>query len=153
MIVPLQNLHHAAADGFGIQSLERQEHDAELGRMRRRKVLIVNVLRLGFEGGDQLLDACVNLLARAFLVRVTERPVGVSRELGVNRQPDKAAVLNGQLDRVLDYIAAVRHGRHVGLVLLRRENILEDRTQLNLAHDTAGLDIGEHLLQITDTLC
>ena len=38
---------------FFVQHLERQEHDAELGRMRRRKVLIVNVLRLGFEGGDQ----------------------------------------------------------------------------------------------------
>ena len=127
MVVALQNLHHAAADSFGIQSLEGQEHDAELGRMRRCEILVVNVLCLGFQSGDQLLDACVNLLARAFLVRITERPVGVSRELGVDRQPDKAAVLNGQLDRILDHIAAVRHGRHVGFVLLGRENVLEDR--------------------------
>ena len=109
MVVALQNLHHAAADSFGVQSLEGQEHDAEFGRMRRCKILVADVLRLAPERQNELLRAGVDLLARAALIGIAQRAVGVARELGVDRQPDRAAVLRRKANGELDNVAAAGH--------------------------------------------
>ena len=152
MVVALEHLDQTAVYHLGVQPLKRQKQDAEIRGVRRLEVFIVDVLGLGLERGDQLLGAGVDLLARAVLIGVAQRAVGVARELGVDRQPDVPAVLDRQLDRILDHVAAARPRGDVHLVLVRREDVLQNRAQLDLAHDAAGLDIGEHLFQVAHTL-
>ena len=62
------------------------------------------------------------------------------------------AVLNRQLDRILNHIAAARAGRHVSCILLGREDILQNRTELDLAHDAARFHIREHFFQVAHAL-
>src|SRR3546814_9658865 len=42
------------------------------------------------------------------------------------------------------------HGHAVGLVLLDRQYLLEQRAQLHLAEGAAGLDVAEHALEVAD---
>ena len=41
---------------------------------------------------------------------------------------------------------------NVALVLVGREDLLQQISQLNLAPDAAGLDVGEHLLEVADAV-
>ena len=120
-----------------VQPLKRQEHDAEFRGVRRCEILVADVLRLAPERQNELLRAGVDLLARAALIGIAQRAVGVARELGVDRQPDRAAVLRRKAHGELDNIAAAGHGRDVFRVLLGREDVGQDRAELDLAHDTA----------------
>src|SRR3546814_2312629 len=75
----------------------------------------------------------------------------LARELGVDRQPDRlVGVGAGQLHRELHPLAAAGHGHAVGLVLLDRQYLLEQRAQLHLAEGAAGLDVAEHALEVAD---
>src|SRR3546814_16551760 len=56
----------------------------------------------------------------------------------------------GQLHRELHPLAAAGHGDAVGLVLLDRQYLLEQRAQLHLAEGAAGLDVAEHALEVAD---
>ena len=73
--------------------------------------------------------------------------IGVAGELGIDGQPDGAAVHAGHLDGIFHPLGAARDGCHVGLVLLGSQNLFEDGPQLQLTEDAAGLDAREHLLQ------
>ena len=103
--------------------------------------------RLELAGGDfdGLRVAAVGGLDQALVILL--------RELRVDRQPDDAGVAalpSGHPDRELDALGAARPGRHVGLVLARREHLLEQRAELDLAPRAARLDVGQHLLEVAD---
>ena len=73
--------------------------------------------------------------------------IGVAGELGVDGQPDRAAVRAGHPDGVLHPLGAARNGGHVGVVLFRGQDFFQNGPQLDLAQDAAGLHAGKHLLQ------
>ena len=138
---------------------------------------------IGGEWYELLLAAFVTILAGLLLVLLLGTRMGLSiRATGDNPDMVRASSLNPSftitvglcLANMLTALSGAIVGQYqktvdinsgtgivviglacliIGETLLGRENILEDRTQLNLAHNAAGLDIGEHLLQITDTLC
>jgi hypothetical protein len=54
-----------------------------------------------------------------------------------------------KLDRKLDHSAATGDRHHVSLILVDRENLLQECVKLNFAEPAPGLDVCENLLQIT----
>ena len=73
--------------------------------------------------------------------------VGIAGELGIDGQPDAVAVHTGHTDGVLHPLGAAGDGGYVGVVLFRCKDLFQNRTQLDLAQNAAGLDAGKHLLQ------
>ena len=88
------------------------------------------------------------------LLRVEQALVVLARELGVDRQPQRLAIvaLARQRDRELDALATARHRGHVGGVLLGREHLLQQAGQLHLAEHAAGLHVGQHALEVAHAL-
>ena len=84
---------------------------------------------------------------------VLDAHVVLLRQLGVDGQPDAAAGLvlgTRQLDGVLHHLARARLDVHVALELAGREDLLEQRAQLDLGPGAARLDVGEHALEVAD---
>ena len=73
--------------------------------------------------------------------------IGVAGEFGVDGQPDAVAVHTGHTDGVLHPLGAAGDGGYVGVVLLRCKDLFQNRAQLDLAQNAAGLDAGKYLLQ------
>ena len=86
------------------------------------------------------------------LLRVEQALVVLARELAVDRQPHRRAVVApaGQADRELDARVAARHRLDVARVLLGREHLLEQAGQLHFAEDAARLHVGQHALERAD---
>ncbi len=125
---------------------------AEIGRVRRRHVLLADRQRLL---AQPLLDrARVQLDAGAVgrFLRLDQPLVVVARELAVDRQPERRAVVAParQLDRELDPRVRARHRLDVGRVLLDREGLVEKRLELHFAEHAARLDIAEHAAERAD---
>ena len=87
--------------------------------------------RLRIAGGLGILQVCV----------------GIAGEFGVDGQPDRAAVRARHLDGVFYPLGAARNGGHIGLVLLRGQDLFQNGPQLDLSQNAAGLNAREHLLQ------
>ena len=77
----------------------------------------------------------------------------LDEELGIHGQPDDGVILSltRKLDRVLDDLSGRGVRFHVLLVLRRREHLLEQRSELNLAPTAACLHVGKDFLKIPDT--
>ena len=151
-MLPLQRLAQAGAtQRLGIQALGGQEQQGEVGRVRRAQVLLAD--GLGFQPQPRLDRPAGQFRRRRVgaLLRLQQALVVLARELGVDRQPDRLAVvaLPGELQREFDAPAAARHRLDVGRVLLRREHLFQQRRQLHLAEDPARLDVGQHPVQRT----
>ena len=73
--------------------------------------------------------------------------IGVAGEFGVDGQPDRAAVRTRHLDGIFHPLGAARDGGHIGLVLLRGQDLFQNGPQLDLTQNAAGLNAREHLLQ------
>ena len=80
-------------------------------------------------------------------LRILQVGVGITGELGVDRQPDTAAVGTRHFDSVLHPLGAAGDGGHIGVVLLWGQNFFQNGSQLDLAQDAAGLDARQHLFQ------
>ena len=80
-------------------------------------------------------------------LRILQVSVGIAGEFGVDGQPDAVAVHAGHTDGVLHPLGAAGDGGHVGVVLLRCKDLFQNRAQLDLAQNAAGLNAGKHLLQ------
>src|SRR5215207_6822030 len=89
-----------------------------------------------------------------YFSRIVRALVVVARELAVDGQPERLAVVAaaGKADRELDPRAAAGDGLDVRRVLPGREHLLEQRRELHLAEDAAGLDVAEHAAERTDVL-
>ena len=148
MAVPLQRLDEPPAHHLGIQPLEGQEQNAKIGGVGRVEILLPDIL-------GKELDPPLQRRPRRFderripaVVSILQLGVGVGRELGVNGQVHRPLVVPRQLDRELHEVLAARLGDHVGLVLLGRQNLLEDSSQLDFSENPPGLDVGQHLFQV-----
>ena len=88
------------------------------------------------------------------LLRFHETLVVVARELAVDRQPERRAIVapTRQLDRELDARAGAGHGLDVGRVLLQRQRLLEQCRQLHLAEHAACLDVVEDPIEGADVV-
>ena len=73
--------------------------------------------------------------------------VGIAGKFGVDGQPDAVAIHTGHTDGVLHPLGAAGDGGYVGVVLLRRKDLFQNRAQLDLAQNATGLDAGKYLLQ------
>ena len=60
---------------------------------------------------------------------------------------DGTAALARQLDRVLDPVRAARHRRDILGILAGGQQFGQNRAELHLAQNAAGLDAGKHLFQ------
>ena len=77
----------------------------------------------------------------------------VERELGVDRQPARRAVVAapGKLDGEFHRLPGTRTRDDVLRVLAGRQHVGEQRTELHLAPCAARLDVGQYALQVADT--
>ena len=103
------------------------------------------------DAGFQLLGRPLPAASASPLLLGLEQPLVIlDGELGVDGQPDHLSCVVAaarQLDGKFHPLAAVLGG-HVGGVLIRLEHLLEHGPKLHLAPGAAGLDVGEHLLEI-----
>ena len=74
--------------------------------------------------------------------------VGIAGELDIDGKPDRLAIFPRNAHRILHALRAPRHRGHVLGKLHRCEDLAQDGTQLYLAHDTPGLHVGEHALEV-----
>ena len=99
------------AQHLGVQAFGRQEQDREVGGVRRRDVLVADrpaPRRAGASRAPRRAASAAGASARS--MRVLQALVVVERELGVDRQPARRAVVAaaGQADRELDALVAAR---------------------------------------------
>ena len=149
LILALQQLGHAAGDDLGVQPLKRQKQDTEAGGVGYLDVLVMDILCLSAQDIIQRLAHRVDSGSIAALLRCLQVGVGIAGELGVNGQPDRAA-LPRQLDRKFHAVGAAGHRSHIFLILAGGQNLLKDRAKLYLTQYAAGLDPGKHLLEAAD---
>ena len=76
------------AEGFGIQPLCGQEHDAEVGGARGIQVLLLDLLSLCAEGSSQRLTGLLNPIGIAGFCGLLNAQVVFLGELGVDGEPD-----------------------------------------------------------------
>ena len=76
-------------------------------------------------------------------------------EFGINRQPQRAAViaLAGQADGKVHGVAVVGVYGHLAGVLIGREHLLQQGAQLRFAKHAAHLHIGEQVFEVAHALC
>ncbi len=74
--------------------------------------------------------------------------VRIPREFRVDGKPDRFTAFDGQLDRELHALRAARLRGNVLGVLVGRENVPQNRTELDFAQDAARFHIREHTLEI-----
>ena len=149
LILALQQLCHTAGNDLGIQPLKRQKQDAEAGGVGYLDVLVMDILCLSAQHIVQRLAHRVDSGCIAALLRCLQVGVGIAGELGVNGQPDRAA-LPRQLDRKFHAVGAAGHRSHIFLILAGGQDLLKDRAKLHLAQYAAGLYPGKHLLEAAD---
>ena len=142
----LQNFRDSAGNHLGIQPFKGQKQDAEAGGVGHLDVLIVDVLGLLPQHRLQCLAHGGRRGSVAALQSRLQVGVGVTGELGVDGQPD-VAVLPRHLDGKLYAVGAAGHSGHVLGILAGGQNLFQDRAQLYLAQNAAGLYAGKHLLQ------
>ena len=145
LVIPLQKLRYTAGNHLGVQPLKRQEQDAEARRVGHLNVLVVDVPGLGAQDIVQRLAHGGHSGSIAALLRCLQMRVGIAREFRVDGQPDRA-VLPRHLDGILHAVRAAGHGGNVAGVLAGGQDLLQNRAELHLAQDAAGLDAGQHML-------
>ena len=128
-VLTLQRLHQAgAAQHFGVQAFGGQKQNRKVGGVRRLHVFLGD--RLGLQA-----DAQFQRLARFRRVGGVRPALGVEQafvvfvgELGVNRQPQRRAVvrLARQLDGEVHHVFAARPGGHLSGVLLADKHLFQE---------------------------
>ena len=140
-----------AAQHFRIQSFGGQEQDREIGGVRRFDVFVADGPRFLPDARLQRLRCRLHAGHIGQFLGRQDAFIVLDRKLGIDRQPDLGLPFTpGQADREFDPLAAVRHGRDVGRVLLGGQHLFEQGGQLHLAPGAAGFHIGQHPLQIAD---
>ena len=124
--------------------------------MRRFDILVANLLGLVAQTHFERLGCGFNGHRIGAILRLDKPLIVFDRELGVDRQPDRAAIrsavaLPRQTNGELDPLVAARTRGNVLFILLGSQNLIEQGFQLNLAPGPARLDVGQHLLQVADT--
>ena len=147
LIIPLQNLQQPGVHHLGIQTLKGQKQDAESRGIGRLHIFFPDILCLAAQHQFQCVAGVFHCLCIAGGLRILQVGIGIAGEFGVDGQPDTVAVHTGHTDGVLHPLGAAGDGGYVGVVLLRRKDLFQNRTQLDLAQNAAGLNAGEYLLQ------
>ncbi len=115
-------------------------------------VLVADALGLLLDAHLHRLTRGLDLLHVGPVLRIHQALVVLHRELGIDRQPDRRAlVLARQLDGKLHEVAATWYGANVFGVLVWCQDLLDDGTKLHLAPRAARLDVGQNALKVTHT--
>ena len=138
------------AEYLRIQGLNGEEHDAEIRGVRDLHVLLADHLGEQFNRpGQRLFRRFYRILVAGFAC-IQQVLVVLQGELAVNGQPHRAVlVLPWHPNREFHPLRRPRPGRDVFLVLIGRQQLLKDVAQLILAQDAFGLDVEQHLLQVS----
>ncbi|MNI45270.1 hypothetical protein D3C73_996890 [compost metagenome] len=139
-----------APQHFGVQAFGGQEHDGEVGGVRRRHVFAGDQPRLQFHRAAQRGAGGFHAIHVGGVLSVHQPFVFFLGKFGVDRQPHgRAAVApSGQADGELDHRIATRHGLDVAGVLVGRHVVFNQAGQLHLAPGAARLHVGQHALQV-----
>ena len=113
----------------------------------------MNIPGFGFDNAFQIFGGFFHSRRIAKLIGIHQLGVGIAREFGVDWQPDRSLVIARQLDREFHTFVSGRFGSDVFLVLLRCQNLFEDRAKLYFTENTTRFDVGEDLLEITHPGC
>ena len=125
MVLPLEPFHQiGAVDHLGVQSLEGQEQNGEIGGIGRFDVLVPDVLGTAPNDLLQLLLGSIDPLPAAGLIGILQGSECVAGELGVNGQVDTPLAVAGQPDGKFHVLPTAGNGGDLRFVLLRRENLL-----------------------------
>ena len=103
-MVALQRFEQARpAQRLGVEALGRNEQDREVGRVRRREVLLADRPRLDAKAHLDRPRRALDAGGVGALVRLDQALVVLARELAVDRQPHRlVAAAARELDRVVD---------------------------------------------------
>ena len=119
--------------------------------MRNLQILVPNILCFRLHGRHKIFPGFIQHNSVTRILRIQQSLIAIARKLRVNREPDKSGTVCWNLDRIFYPVRRPRNCCHIILVLLRRQHIFQDRTELDFTHNTAGLYIGQNPLQIADT--
>ena len=135
-----------------IQAFHRQIEQREIGCVRRRDVLGVNVRGLVLDPALQRLAILLDPDRVAALLRVDQLLIVCQGKLGIDRQQagDAVGVASGEANRELHAVVAARPRGDVLLVLPRREDLLEEIFELHFTPRSTRLDVREHFFQVAD---
>ncbi len=151
MVLPPELFRQSEAHRLGVQPLRRQEQDAEIRCVRRVYVFVADIFRLAPDGISQHRLRLAHRRRVAGLVGIRQPPVGITGELGVDGQVHRLLAVSRQAHGVLHRVVGAFARADVLFVLIRRQHILHDGTQLYLAQDAARLDAGQHLPEVAHT--
>ena len=152
MAFALQPIDQARpSDDLREQPLGRQEHDGEIGAVRRRDIFGADVLA---GAAHPRFDAAQRRLGRFQIASLgcLDQPVVIlGRVFRVERQPQRRLTVPRQFDRELDPLIAARPHLDIARVLVGREDLLEDVAERHLAPGPPRFDVAEDALQVADT--
>ena len=141
------------ADDLRLQPLGGQEHDGEVGGVRRLHVLAVDILGRQADRTRERFGGQPSGLDVAEIGGVLDADVILLREFGVDGQPHAGAglVLGArQADGELDHLGVAGLDVDVLLELPGRQDLVEQGAQLHLGPGAPSLHVGEHTLEIAD---
>ena len=119
--------------------------------MRRRQIFVADVLRLGLDPDFQRPGRSFGRRCVRRLLRLQQALIVLLRKLGVHRQIHGSRFAPPrQDDREFHPLGAARLGRHVGFELSRRQDLLQQRAQLNFAPCSPGLYVRQDFFKIAD---
>ncbi len=140
-----------AAQHFGVEPFRGQEQDAEIRRARRVQRFVADVAREGFHAPGEVRRGFFRGASVARLRGGGEPVVVFDRELRVDGQIKRLRGVGrvaGKLHGEFDDFGRAGRGPEIALELLRRENVFEQRAELNFAPGAARLHVGQNALEV-----
>ena len=139
-----------------VESLGGQEHDREVGRTRGAQVLRADGLGLKSNGPREGIGRLLYVGDVSTLGGILKAHVVLLRELRVDGEPNAGLRLvlgPGEADGELDKLARVLLRLHVATELRGREDLLEQRAELDFGPRSARLHVRQDALEVADAGC
>ena len=136
------------ANHLRIQAFGWQEKDAEIRGFGWIEVLAGNIFGKTLDGGQKGFPIKVNLVLIPFLIGLFQAVIVSQWKLRVDGQVNIViSRLTWHLNGILDPLAGARYRGKFPFVLVGCQNVFNNLTQLQLAHNPSGLGIGEDLIE------
>ena len=122
--------------------------------MRRGDIALADVPGLKPDARLELAGSLLGLRGIGTLLRIQQALVVFVGEFGVNRQPQRRAIvaLAGQADGKVHRVAGLRMHWHLLGVLVGGKHLLQQSAQLGFAKHAAHFHVGEQALEVAHAL-
>ena len=149
MIGSLKFFYKTEVYNFCIQAFKRQEHDSEIGRIRRSDIFVADIFSTQFYTADKIFLCIFNRCLIPCIVCIKQLFVCISRKFGVNWQIYAFALCTSRkFDGIFNSFPAALNRCNFRIILFRSKYFFKNASQLNLAENTSCLDITEYTFKV-----